>query len=173
MSSGSSSAIARRGCTLTSPRIEIRSPPRKCNEALAASLFTNTFSWLINCWTRARLVSAIWPAMDCVSRLPASAGFATKALGNVSTRDENSARSEYRDPSSVWIQRCNPTKLRFHGEDQKIVHAIALHEVILRLQSVARIGCLFNHDVRRYAMILSVSVAVDDSNFRSGTKRRA
>src|SRR5580693_4040812 len=88
MSSGISSAIARSGVDFTSPRIAIRSPPRKRREAFARSSLTSTFSSLINCWTRARLVSTIWLTRNWSSRLPASSTVATKVLGNMSTRAE-------------------------------------------------------------------------------------
>src|SRR5579863_4479484 len=101
MSSGISSAIARSGADFTSPRIAIRSPPRKRNEAFARTSLTTTFSSSINCWTRARLVSTMWLTRNWSSRLPASSTIAIRVLGNVSTRSESCARQEYRDR-----QRC-------------------------------------------------------------------
>src|SRR5436305_9791057 len=62
-----------------------------------------------------------------------------------------------------------PTRLDFCFENKEVIHSIALHKVITIHQLVTRLLCLVDNDLLGYSVVLSIAVAVNDSDsgFRS------
>ena len=54
------------------------------------------------------------------------------------------------------------------AKNQKVVHPIRFHKIILSQQTIPSFSSLFNNNVTPYAVILAVTVAVDNSNSRAG-----
>src|SRR6185437_7240589 len=77
--------------------------------------------------------------------------------------------------SPIWLKLA---ALGFAGElrwlkHQKVVLVVAFHEVIPASQLVSGLAGFTEHNVLVYAVVVRGSVAVDDSNARSGAKRLA
>jgi len=63
--------------------------------------------------------------------------------------------------------------VRFRGEDQKIIHPIAFHEILEVMQFESGLGSFANDHVFTDAVILRVAIAINDANLRSWFERRA
>src|SRR5580704_10321521 len=62
-------------------------------------------------------------------------------------------------------------KLFFGAENKKIIHLVALHKIVLRPQNITRFRSLLDYNVATYAMVFSITVAINNSNLRSRPKR--
>jgi len=62
--------------------------------------------------------------------------------------------------------------LLFGDQNQKIIHFIALHKIILFEQPVTRLPSLAQDDVAPHAVVLAVSISIDDPNPGARTQRR-
>ena len=63
--------------------------------------------------------------------------------------------------------------VRLRGEDQKIIHPVAFHEILDVVQFVSGSCSFANEHIFIDAMILPVAVAINDANLRSWLKRQA
>jgi hypothetical protein len=61
--------------------------------------------------------------------------------------------------------------VRLPSEDQKIIHAIGFHEILLVEQFVSGLDGFANDHIFTHAMIASVAIAINDSNPSSWSKR--
>ena len=66
-----------------------------------------------------------------------------------------------------------PILVRFRGEDQKIIHPIAFHEILEVVQFESGLGSFANDHVFTDAVILPVALAINDANLRSWFERQA
>src|SRR6185312_6117571 len=72
--------------------------------------------------------------------------------------------------SPIWLRACvawGASELQWL-KHQKVVFVVAFDEVILASQLVSGLAGFTEHNVLIYAVVVSRSVAVDDSNARSG-----
>src|SRR6185437_9978560 len=77
--------------------------------------------------------------------------------------------------SPIWLKLAAlglASELRWL-KHQKVILVVAFHEVILANQLVSGLAGFTEHNVLVYTVVVSRSIAIDDSNARSGTKRLA